>query len=77
MNALRARAESKRVNLRYYADGEHGVALNERTNADDFATLGPGVSPAVYLMHCSLGRLPEKWTTCTTRCSTATARKPR
>ena len=40
MNALRARAESKRVNLRYFADGEHvGVSLNERTNADDFATL--------------------------------------
>ena len=39
MKALRARAESKRVNLRYYADGEHiGVSLNERTNADDFAT---------------------------------------
>ncbi|MEC7694500.1 MAG: glycine dehydrogenase (aminomethyl-transferring), partial [Bacteroidota bacterium] len=48
MKALRARAESKRVNLRYYADGEHiGVSLNERTNADDFATLcsALGVSP--------------------------------
>ena len=48
MNSLRARAESKRVNLRYFADGEHvGVSLNERTNTDDFATLcsALGVSP--------------------------------
>ncbi len=48
MKALRARAESKRVNLRYFADGKHvGVSFNERTNQDDFATLCSvlGVSP--------------------------------
>ena len=39
MNALRARAEAKRVNLRYFEDGEHIGVFNERTNADDFATL--------------------------------------
>ena len=40
MRALRARAESKRVNLRYFNDGEHiGVSLNERTNQRDFTTL--------------------------------------
>ena len=40
MRALRARAESKRVNLRYFDDGEHvGVSLNERTNQKDFTTL--------------------------------------
>ena len=49
MNALRARAESKRVNLRYFADGEHvGVSLNERTNAGRLchALLGPWCEPS-------------------------------
>ena len=48
MKALRARAESKRVNLRYFEDGVHvGVSLNERTNDQDFATLcsSLGISP--------------------------------
>ena len=48
MKALRARAESKRVNLRYFSDGMHvGVSLNERTNQEDMATLcsALGVSP--------------------------------
>ena len=48
MKALRARAESKRVNLRYFPDGKHiGVSLNERTNQEDFVTLCSvlGVSP--------------------------------
>ena len=48
MKALRARAESKRVNLRYYPDGEHvGISLHERINRNDFATLCSvlGVSP--------------------------------
>ncbi|MGB2383251.1 MAG: glycine dehydrogenase, partial [Flavobacteriales bacterium] len=40
MKALRARAEAKRVNLRYYPDGEHvGISLHERINRNDFATL--------------------------------------
>ena len=48
MKALRARAESKRVNLRYYPDGDHvGISLHERINRNDFATLCSvlGVSP--------------------------------
>lgn len=48
MKALRARAEAKRVNLRYYPDGEHvGVSLHERINRNDFASLCSvlGVSP--------------------------------
>jgi len=48
MRALRARAESKRVNFRYHADGQHiGISLNERTNPADFATLcsALGVGP--------------------------------
>jgi glycine dehydrogenase len=48
MKALRARAEAKRVNLRYHPDGEHvGVSLHERINRTDFSTLCSvlGVSP--------------------------------
>jgi glycine dehydrogenase len=37
--ALRARAESRSVNLRYFADGRVGIALDETTSAADVADL--------------------------------------
>ena len=79
MKALRARAESKRVNLRYFADGKHvGVSFNERTNQDDFAALcsvlgvspvqGVSFDPTFFGLNREVDYLHH-------RCSTATARK--
>ena len=40
INALIARARAKKINIRYYNDGEHvGVSLNERTNLEDLQNL--------------------------------------
>ena len=48
MRSLKARAESRKINLRYDADGVHvGVSINERTTANDVSDLCSvfGVSP--------------------------------
>ncbi len=40
INSLIARARAKKINIRYYNDGEHvGVSLNERTNLEDLQNL--------------------------------------
>ena len=40
IKALIARAHAKKINIRYYNDGEHvGVSLNERTNLEDLQNL--------------------------------------
>ena len=79
MKALRARAESKRVNLRYYPDGEHvGISLHERINRNDFSTLCSvlGVSPVQGVLFEETFWAPwhVRWITSTTPYSTATAR---